>query len=167
MKLMPGDVFAVNSDSLLAKSINAVQWIHSRDGEAKYNHAGIILDETGQTLEALWTIRKGHMDAYRGKQVIIARINAVSIQKREAVLKQLIVEHMGQWYPFWRIPLHIVPPLAKISISKRLVCSEFDAKYEARLGVRHGQWAGTNPDTLADEWRKWRGFDILFEGEWT
>ena len=150
----------------LGKVINAAQWLWSKDGESTYSHAGIIIDPEGITFEALWTICKGHLDAYLGDRVIIARCEAVSGPKKEGVLKALIVKHQGQWYPFWRLPMHLIPFLAKISVTKRPVCSELVAKYLYKLGVRHPQWAGTNPDTLADEWRRWRDFNIIYEGIW-
>ena len=166
VKLLPGDLFGTSNPMALGKAINAAQWLWSKDGQSTYSHSGIVLDESGRTFEALWTIKTAHLDEYTGSKIIIARCNAVSEQKREAVLKALIAEHSGQWYPFWRLFLHIIPPLAKLSVTKRPVCSELVAKYLFRLGQRHGQWAGTNPDTLVDEWTRWRGFEILFEGEW-
>src|SRR5512137_643386 len=71
--LTAGMVFAVSTKSGIAFGINAVQAIRAVDNEAKYNHAGIITDESGETFEALWKIRYSTLDAYKGCHIIIAR----------------------------------------------------------------------------------------------
>lgn len=165
VELQPGDLFGVYSDTLLAYGINIVQWLWSTDCDAKYNHTGIIQDATGKTFEALWTIREGNLfKDYEGCQVIIARYTGCDLEKKIEELKNLKGYHLGQWYPWWRIFMHIVPPLAKINVFKRPVCSEATARYEYFLKARHEHWAGTKPDTLVDEWNRWRDFTIMFEG---
>jgi len=167
IKVMPGDVFATANPMALGKAINFMQRLWSHDFDSKYSHTGIIQAEDGTTFEALWTIREGNLFAdYLGKQAIIARCEA-SPEKKVKELENLKAYHLGQWYPFWRLFMHVLPPLAKISIFKRPVCSELTARYLHFLGVRHGQWAGTNPDTLVDEWRNWRSFEIIYEGKIT
>jgi len=166
MDIRPGDVFAVYSGSWIARAINCFQWIWSRDGSARYNHAGIILDESGRTFEALATLRTSHLDEYQDKPVIIARPERASGPKREAVLKQIIIRFESKWYPAWRLLLHIFGPLSKVSFAGRPVCSELVAFYLWQVGARHDQWAGTSPDTLVDEWRNWHGYQIVYEGKW-
>jgi len=160
-----GDVFAVCSRSPFAKIINAVSGWNSPDGESEYNHAGIITADNGQTFEALKTLDYYHLDQYRGRKILIARPRASS--PMPALLK-VILDHKGQTYPFWRLALFGWNPLARVISHKGqfTVCSELVAKYLFHLGVRHGQFTGTTPDRLADEWVKWRDFDIIFEGEW-
>jgi len=149
----------------LGKAINAIQWFWSEDGEAKYSHAGMILDNRGTTFEALWTVSSRNIfSAYAGENVIIARPRCDSAAIDKA-LDAIITEHKGQWYPGWRLFMHLIPPASKITFFDRLVCSELCAKYLYLAGARHDQYTGTNPDTLADEWREWKHFDVVFEGK--
>ena len=158
-----GDVCGTRNPMALGRGINAVQWLWSRDNESKYSHSLMFLDSE-RTFEALWTNKsQDFLQTYRGKRVIIAR-PLVSDKAKDRALKQLTKRHSGQRYPFWRIPMHIFPPLAKICAFERLVCSELTAKYLWLAGARHEQYAGTNCDTLADEWRCWGNFEIIYEG---
>jgi hypothetical protein len=164
VEIRAGDVFATKNPMWLGRIINMIQRFWSRDGRSKYSHGGIIVNEHGETFEALWRIGRSTLFKYAGEEIIIARCVTVSAKDIDFALKRLIVQHTGHFYPLWRLPMHLFPPLAKISIIKRPVCSELVAKYEHLLGIRHGQWAGTNPDTLSDEWIRWRWFEVLGEG---
>lgn len=164
IQLKPGDVVGTENPMWLGKAINAIQWLWSGDGESKYSHSLIIKDDENNTFEALWTVRsQNFFKAYKGKRVIIARPKVGSAIIDEQ-LWVIIKKHKGQFYPAWRIIMHIIPPLAKIAIFDRLVCSELVAKFLCLIGARHEQYKGTNPDRLADEWRRWKTFDIIFEG---
>lgn len=164
ISLKAGMVFATANPMLLGKAINGIQWLWSSDNESRYSHAGIIIDSNGTTFEALWTVKSQNIfEAYKGKKVIIAQPHATE-SKIRIELTKLISAHKGDWYPFWRLGLHIIPPLAKIGLLDKLVCSELTAKYLYMIGVRHSKYKGTNPDTLVDEWRNWKAYDIVFEG---
>jgi len=93
-----------------------------------------------------------------------------------------MIQHEGHIYPGWRLALHIIPPLAKYTSwgGKFAVCSELVAKYlylvHKETGLtdyygykwpRHSQFTGCNPDMLADEWHRWEGYAIVFEGTLT
>lgn len=161
--LKPGTVFGTRNPMMLGRLINANQWFWSKDGEATYSHSGIIETSLGHTYEALWSIKKGHLKKYDGEQIIIARYKSLGYQAfREAMVK-LKNRHNGQWYPFWRIPLFLLPPLAKFGTWRGhwVVCSELVAELENILGLRHNKYTGTMPDTLADEWRTWQGWSFI------
>lgn len=165
LQLMAGDVFAVENPMILGRAINAAQLFWSDDNEATYSHNGIITDPTGKTLETLWTVREQNLyDRYAGKRVLVARPDSPEPFIRSAI-DQIRKDHLGQWYPAWRLPLHLIPPFAKyLTIGGRfLVCSELTAKFLFLAGARHGQYTGTRPDTLADEWRHGRRYTVLFE----
>ena len=163
--LKPGDAFAVNSQSKVTNIINRVSGFNATDGTSTYNHAGVIAYDNGVTFEALSRLDFSKLQNYLGCQIVIARPNLGQAVLRPA-LNQVIQQHLGQLYPFWRIPLYINDALARaISYKgKWLVCSEVVAKYEFYAGLRHGKFTGTTPDQLADEWHNWKNFDIIFEG---
>ena len=166
VKLQPGDVFGTRNPMALGRAINGIQYIWSSDGNSIYSHSGIIESKVGETYEALWSIKEGHLNKYCDKRVIIARYTDLKQRAFKRAMTRLKRRHDDQWYPWWRIPLHIVPPLAKfISYKgKRVVCSELVAELEFLLGLRHAQFVGTNPDKLADEWKRWKGWEIVGEG---
>lgn len=170
-QVLPGDVFCTANPWIVGRMINAAEKVWSKDNRAEYGHAGIIIDTAGTTLEALVTVRHGALSDYKDKPIMIARpttqMDGPSINNIPLAISRVEGNHLGQWYPAWRLILHLFPPLAKYVASKKfLVCSELVAKYLFYLGARHSQYMGTNPDTLADEWKRWRNFEIIFEGVW-
>ena len=166
IKLKPGDVFGTRNPMALGRAINGIQYFWSKDGESTYSHSGIIESVLGDTYEALWTIKKSNIDKYCNKQIIIARYPSLDPNDILLAMRDLKKRHDKQWYPAWRLPLHIIPPLAKFLSwkGKWVVCSELVAEYEHLLGLRHDQYVGTTPDILADEWRRWQGWEVVGEG---
>jgi len=164
IKLQYGDVFASSNHALDAKIIDFVEKIWSHDNEAYYNHTGIIINPDGTTLEALLTVRSQNIyRAYHGRKIIIARWKYMNHETFHLAF-QGIKREIGKLYPLWRLPLHIIPPLAKYLGFGHMVCSELVAKFLYLAGARYSQYQGTNPDTLVDEWRYWRSYEIIFEG---
>lgn len=162
-----GDVFVSRNPWRIGRMINAVQRFWSLDGRSEFSHAGIITSVDGATLEALATVSCGNLlRDYAGQRVMIARPHAPRDVKKLALVT-IRAKHLGQIYPGWRLLFHLVPPLARtISAGGMfLVCSELVAKYLYFAGVRDRPYTGINPDTLADEWREHRGYNILFTGE--
>ena len=176
LALQRGDVFVVEGNmGMVSAAIRGAQKILSRDNRADYGHAGIITSATGTTVEALWTVRHGHLDHYLGQRILIARPTGtvfrprepVSLRTRDQALDLVEAQYLGRIYPLWRLPLHLVPWLAKYAATGRwLVCSELVAKYLVLIAARDTVYAGIAPDTLADEWVCFRNFEVLYEGQW-
>ena len=165
--LRPGDFFAVQGKGFISWAINFFQRFWSKDNESIYSHAGIILDANGTTMEALekGTLESQNLfEAYKGREVLIARYDHLTPALHRAGLEALKEEFEGEGYPFYRLLLHIFPPLAKLHFLGRGVCSEVVAYYLWQVGARGQQWAGVNPDTLADEWVRWRDFTVVYQG---
>ena len=164
LSIMQGDFFGVQTDGI-GVGIRFFERIWSSDNKAIYNHSGLILDSKGTTLEALWKVKSQNLyDAYEGSQIIIARFTGDGFRTADDALKMIKDEYSNKWYPVWRIPLHMIPCFAKLNYFGLAVCSELAAKYAWLRGARHEQWPGTNPDTLADEWKHWKTYQIIFEG---
>jgi hypothetical protein len=165
--LQPGDVFAVTSDKWLANRINDVSKFWSDDNQSRYSHSGIIITHHGRTMEALKRLDFYYLSQYVGQPIIIARPSA-PVHRCQLAIDLLVKEHINQAYPWWRILLHTVQPLAKLITykGKYVVCSELVAKYLHYLKVRHPIYTGVTPDMLADEWRRWKDFEIIYEGVW-
>lgn len=169
-----GDVFVVRGNmGVLSAGIRQHDKFYGPDNEGRYGHAGIIISDEGDTLEALWTVKRGHLEEYRGMEILIARptyrlagsAEKISEATKWAKIKQVESEFSGKFYPVWRLPLFFFPPLAKYAATgTNLVCSEFTAYYCFLLDARFKPWAGVFPGMLADEWRRWRNFDNYFEG---
>jgi len=189
IKLQPGDMFDTRNPQALGRAINALQTFTSRDGKAVFSHSGIIQNRKGKTFEALWTLKEQNLfDAYEGIRVQIVRWEGVDEPSvlpgmnplyAHNALKKLKAEHEGQWYPWWRLPFHIFPPVAKyVSYKgKWVVCSELTAKFlwycHLEMGEpideqgvkwpRHDQFCGTCPDILSDEAHRWRGYRTIYD----
>lgn len=181
IRLHPGDFFSTANPMALGRAINAVQSIISYDGKSFYSHSGIITNAKGDTFEALWKLERGNLSRYEGKRIVIARWEGMTQPIFDAVFQKLYEEHNGQWYPGWRLFLQPIPPLARLLSykGKYVVCSELTAKFlyycHAFLYPDHdceneycwprNKWfTGMTPDVLCDEWHRWQGYKILFEG---
>jgi hypothetical protein len=167
--IKPGNIFCTENPMWLGRSISAIQKFWSVDNEATYSHAGIIETSGGETFESLWTIKRSHINKYLGKRILIGESN-IPIQTQLDALYKVVKDHQGQWYPFWRLGFHLLPPLAKyISSGKFPVCSELVVKKEIQSGVKiwGKRWQGKNPDHVADAIRKWKGvYTVVYEGVW-
>ena len=171
-EMIRGDVFCVTgSMGLVSAGIRLVEKIWSEDNEATYGHSGIVANNCGLILDTLWRVRWNRLDEYRGQQVLVARpvqtMRGVDISEswKKVALDAIAGESLGRWYPVHRLALSLLPPVAKYaSAGKLLMCSERTAKYLACLSARGEVYAGINPDDLADEWRRWKNFDVIYEG---
>ncbi len=166
--LEKGMVFASSNPQGIGKPIRWAERFWAKDKQAEYGHTGIITGSNGETFEALGTIKESDLfKGYAGKKVMIVRpLTKESVDGVQEAIWALKIKHLGQVYPGWRLLLFLVPPLARrISYrGKWVVCSELTAKFLWMIGVRHGGYAGTNPDDLVDEWRMGRDYEIVFEG---
>jgi len=163
-----GDVFATRNPMALGAVIRGIERLWSRDSAANYSHSGIITSVNGDTFEALWTYAEQNIHVnYGDNKVLVARYTGtprIGKLHPHTAIARLRREYKGRMYPFWRLALHMIPPLAKINAFNRPVCSELVAMYLHMIGARPFPWPSTNPDTLVDEWRMWRDFEIVFEG---
>lgn len=168
IKLQRGDLFATENPMALGKMINFVQKVNNLDNKSKYTHIGLITDKIGITFEALWTYKNQNIyTAYGGKDIIIFRNTRMTEESFNDGMRG--IKHLtGRMYPFYRLPLFLLPFLAKISIFKKPVCSELIAMFLYFAGLRNTtQSFGIDPDDLVDRWRIHRDYEIVFEGTLT
>lgn len=168
VEIQPGDVFASQNPQGIGPIIQFWQKFNSKDNKSDRGHTGIIQNDSGKTLEAVFSITEQNlMQKYNGCGLTIARPVAVEDELVHGAIEMLRKQHLGQGYPYWRLVFHLFRPLAKyITADGRfVVCSELTAKYLWLIGKRHAQFTGTTPDDLVDEWRKWRDFEIIFDGK--
>ncbi len=169
-----GDVFVTANNTTLGFWIRLAERVWAKDGNARYGHAGIILDSTGTTFEALPDgLKYSTLDDYFGTEVLIVRPvrslvgNPVVRFNRAVAIKKVVDDHLGQRYPSWRILLHIIPPLARAtSNGNHFVCSELTARYLHEFGAWPEVVAGINPDDLADALQRWKCFELVYKGVW-
>ncbi len=161
LRLEKGYEFATRNPMWFGHATCAVESAWSPDSKAGFSHAGIITDSQGGTFEALWTVKESSLDEYLDDYIIISNQEERPYNDKYQALIKVVREHAGQWYPAWRILLHLFGPLAKINWSKRVVCSELVAKYEYYAGMRHDGFSGTTPDRLVDEWRQWKNRQVI------
>lgn len=162
--LRAGDIFCTANPMALGKAIMAIERFNATDNRAEYSHSGIILGPTATTFEALWTTRRnGLFSNYTGKKVLIGR-NVFMDEDRYRSGWREVAELEGRWYPFWRLPLNVIPPLAKyMATGKNAVCSELAAMFLVGAGLFEF-WKGVNPDHVADVIQHYRDWIVVFEG---
>lgn len=171
-EMKTGDVFCcTGSMKFVSAAIRIIEKFQSKDNEAIYGHSGIVANDSGLILDTLWRVQWNRLDEYRGQQVLVARPTTtpsgykITEETKKAALDAIAKEGLGRMYPAYRFILHLLKPVAKyVSTGKYLVCSERTAKYLAAIAARGEVYAGINPDDLADEWRRWKNFDVIYEG---
>ena len=165
IKLKKGDFFLSRNPMMLGRVINLNQKFWSKDNKSKYSHAGIILDEYGTTLESLWTVKSQNLfEGYKDTEILIARHDQMNVETFKKGYDG-IKHHIGQWYPGYRLPLMIFPPLAKYIHFGRVVCSELDYKFGTKAGLFNHKWYGKTPDDVHDMIKYERDWNIIFEGK--
>lgn len=164
MHIRPGDIFVSKNPWKIGRVVNAVQAFWSRDGEARYGHAGIIISHDGATLEALWKVKSQDLfEAYSGRQVLIGRNATLSLGDHWQGL-QAIRGKPGNFYPLHRLAFFLFPPLARrINFFGWTVCSELVAQYLHGAG-KLDYWSGVSPDDLEEVIKHWKNWKVIFEG---
>jgi hypothetical protein len=162
MKLQAGDCFVVRGNTNISYLIRVAGKFWSTDGECTYNHAGIILNEEGNTFESLNRIDHYKLDGYKGKQIMIVRHKGMN-NERYTDGWNFIKRLDGVIYPYWRLALHLVHLARLFNRSGIPVCSELVGMFENGADLREVFW-GLTPDNLADEWRISKYYDIIYEG---
>lgn len=150
--------------SIFSCGIRWTQCVNDVDGKAHYTHTFMITDKKATTFEALWTYKQQNLfDAYNGQEMLIGRCNSISNSKKLYALYSIREQYEGLRYPGLKLPLFLFAPRLLKYIPGRPVCSELTMKalYEAGV-VNH--WRGVTPSYVADMIRRWKIFDIVYEG---
>lgn len=164
-QLQPGDIFCTRNPMALGRAINFMQRFWAKDNASTYSHAGIIIDRQGTTFEALWTVTSRNIfEDIARDQILIGRHLDMKPYFFSSAMSAM-QHYQGRWYPFHRLFLHLLPPLAKyVSAGSRyLVCSELVGKFLSLAGLIDF-YKGKNPDDIADMIRLWRAWEIVYEG---
>jgi len=163
-ELKKGDIFCTRNPMALGRAINFVQKIKSKDNKAEYSHSGIIMHEDGMTFEALWTNKRQNLFTdYQGRKVLIGRHKGMTDAKFQLGWNG-IKKHEGKWYAGHRLIFFLIPFAAKYINLGLGVCSELTMKflYKAKLA---DAWKSWNPDDVADMIKKWKDYEIIYEGK--
>jgi len=150
----------------LGRMITVAEKFWSSDNHAKYSHSGIIINPAGSTMEALWTVDYDNIfSKYKGCDVLICRHKYMGVGQYKRGFNG-VKKHVGQIYPFWRLVFCLVPPVSKYVGFGRLVCSELVGKFLYKSGMNDfKQFQGLTPDHIADRTRKWKDWNVIFEGK--
>ena len=164
VQLKKGDIFVTRFQSgLLGKGISWFERFWASDDEAKFSHAGFLIDPKGETFEALTKIKRWHLAHYNNASVRVGRHVKMDDNLFECGWLNVKSEE-GDTYPYWRLLLHMFPPLARrVATGEFMVCSELTAKFLME-SVGFPQWKGVNPDYLADAILRWDIFDVVADG---
>jgi hypothetical protein len=168
LKLQAGDFFCTENPMALGKAIRFIERLRDHE-KSVYSHSGIITDPTGITLEALWTVRGNHLNAYQGDQLIIGRwvdLTSNGLEKGyEAISPEVDTE-----YPFWRLVFFMTPRACQqyVSTGKYAVCSELTCKFLFGAGCTDlPTWEAQDPQNVADLIAKGKRMVKIFEGTWS
>lgn len=162
-EIRPGDYFCVQTSGIISRMILWFQKLKALDHESTYNHAGIIVNSDGTTFESLAKIAHYGLQGYVGHKVIIGRhckMNVPTFLRGYHVIKKFD----GYRYPAWRLLWHAFGLANVIDVIRVPVCSELVIEHARAAGLVEYDGYGWSPDNLADEMRRSKYFDIVYEG---
>jgi hypothetical protein len=176
INLKLGDTFETKNPMALGFMINGVQFLHSKDNKADKSHSGIIINANGDTFEAgikvpgkffhVYGSRNIYKDLGPNASIKIWRYTGPCKMPMKEAIDFLRAKYEGRIYPYWRLPLFIIPWIPKfVHFTDKPVCSESKSMYYQLIGARDYTPWGVNPDTLDDEQREWRDYELVFEGK--
>jgi len=164
MNLRPGDIFAVRNTGKSSTLICKVNRFWSADNEARYSHTGVILSADGDTFEARRRAGVYHLRDFEGMDIIIGRPKELTSHVFGLHMPKIVDEFDGDLYPWWRIGLHLMWPLAKyVGNGDHLVCSELTGLVMTRCNI-FSNYTGLTPDHIADRIEHWRTIELIYKG---
>lgn len=166
--LRSGDFFCTCfPGAILGKIINRNQKKQSTDNKSELTHSGFIVDSRGTTFEALSRYRNQNIwEAYGdpNTKLLIGRHKWMDpylfTAAYSAIRKEYTAAKWAKWvkpdkygyrgkaYPWWRLFMHKIPGMKKISLGPA-VCSEVTMKMLFKC-LLVPSWKGWNPDNTAD-----------------
>jgi len=166
LKIKKGDIFCTYNPIFFGRCINSIQRFYSCDDKSDYSHAGIILNEQGNTYEVSWITKEYNLyEHHKGNNLFIARYENLTDELFDNAVNTIRFLYGNQWYPFWRLFFFLVSPTSKYVSFGKVVCSEMVAHYLHLIGARHEHYCGTDVDKLYDELSNWRIYKTVFENK--
>ena len=159
------DIFCVSTPDGVGSAIRLAERYGEVDNRAFHTHTGLIVNETGRTIEALHRYAYNHLNEYSGQHIIIGRHRRM---KRDMALSGIakLQKYIGKRYPYSRLPLiGLFPRLSKYLYWGKPVCSELSLLGWHEAGVI-GFWKGVTPAYVADMIRLWRSIEIIYDNIW-
>lgn len=176
LELRSGDIvcttYSIESDKdgpnwlqwLLAFGIRQVESFNDVDGQARYTHTFAITSKRGTTFEALWRYEHQNIyEAYVGQPVLIGRHREMTEAKAQLMHQTMVREFKGRRYPAWKLPLFLVTHRFMKYLPGKPVCSELVFWGLSQVGLIN-HWRGVTPSYVEDAIRRWRSFEIVYEG---
>jgi len=157
-------------------------WI-APDRKSGFSHALLVINKNGATFESGIKLkgksfhRIGSQDlfkAYDGYKMMVIRHEEMTDKKFIEVFPKFSEEYNEMIYPYWRLPLYFIPPIARrFNVIHPVVCSELVAKFYTLIKDKDGKpfmrfHLGVYPDYLADMGDLTYGqkrFHIVFHGK--
>ncbi|MGO9374035.1 MAG: hypothetical protein ACLQBD_18330 [Syntrophobacteraceae bacterium] len=168
VELRAGDLFVVESDALFGRLIAWAERFKDVDADARYIHAGVILNPAGEVIESEWHVRINTIEEYTGSQIMIGRyagMNPIGFQAGWDAIRV----HIGDRYPVSRLALHLLGLARYIHSGSHFVCSELQAKFTGTACPELKPFLnpfGWDPADLAAVYEYWRNFYIIYQGVW-
>ena len=166
--MMPGDLLLTHYPSILAESIEAVQYLQGYADTDEWTHAGVITSKKGDLIEALETVRESNIDEYRGVKVMVCRYDPMTPADSERAY-EVLKSRLGEVYPVLAIAeMAIEPKVREWLHGHGLVCSELAADaYHAALPISFfKEFRGKTPAMLARWFQMSLECSTPFQGVW-
>lgn len=163
----PGDIALTwNPDQAIVGKIiiRHQNWI-SPDRKSEYSHALLITNKRGITFESGIKIKgkafhrigsQNLFEAYKGYNVKVIRHEVMTESKFWEVFPAFAEKYNHNVYPYWRLPLYFVPPIARrLHFINPVVCSELVSCFYYEVKDNDGNrlmrfYLGVYPDYLSD-----------------
>lgn len=162
--LRAGDIFLMEGEKFLDRLINFFQALWNGDRRSSCTHAGVILNDSGDTLETTnW--RTGFLNLFTdhpGDSVMVFRWQGMN-PWLAYVSGDAVADQVGRIYPYQRLVLFTVG-LAKYIHWRGMVCSELVARFLVACGAR-GSWWGINVDLLHDDCLNSKEWKLIYHGK--
>lgn len=160
-KFESGDVFFIRRNDFVAKAILFVTR-NVFEGHSMVSHVGMVLNSTGEIIEALTKtgVTVGLIEKYNGVEIAIYRNTHLTYQARYAIALASLKD-VGKPYGFFKILAHFIDRFVFFDyyVVRRLtstditeICSYFVPKwYKKVVGMEFGVEVGcANPDDIWD-----------------
>lgn len=168
LSLEPGDIVVTRNPMALGRMICACEKFWEPDRNAFASHALFMVSPT-KCYDILWKTKiHDFYPAYKGEWVLIGRHRLMTPDAfhrgwmaMKPFLSELNTNPFKKFYPAWRLPLYLIPPVAvRVSTGNFMVCSEKAMRFlcESQINPKiYNHWR-VMPSYIEDVMRRWSGW---------